>query len=63
MKGRFWRIDAAARHGPEELIKAPMEYLSIIIHPRPIDTCPLAPISAERRGQSLAICSQSRAHR
>ena len=27
-------FDAAARHGPEELIKAPMEYLSIIIYPR-----------------------------
>jgi transcriptional regulator with XRE-family HTH domain len=27
-------FDAAARHGPEELIKAPMTYLSIIIYPR-----------------------------
>jgi transcriptional regulator with XRE-family HTH domain len=27
-------FDAAARHGPEELIKAPMNYLSIIIYPR-----------------------------
>lgn len=27
-------FDAAARHGPEELIAAPMEYLSIIIYPR-----------------------------
>jgi transcriptional regulator with XRE-family HTH domain len=27
-------FDAAARHGPDELIKAPMEYLSIIIYPR-----------------------------
>jgi transcriptional regulator with XRE-family HTH domain len=27
-------FDAAARHGPEELIKSPMEYLSIIIYPR-----------------------------
>src|SRR5262245_59600371 len=27
-------FDAAARHGPEELIKAPMQYLSIIIYPR-----------------------------
>lgn len=27
-------FDAAARHGPEELIKAPMEYLSIIIYPK-----------------------------
>ena len=27
-------FDAAARHGPEEQIKAPMEYLSIIIYPR-----------------------------
>lgn len=27
-------FDAAARHGPEELIEAPMEYLSIIIYPR-----------------------------
>src|SRR5882724_10759515 len=27
-------FDAAARHGPEELIKAPMEYLSIIIYSR-----------------------------
>jgi transcriptional regulator with XRE-family HTH domain len=28
-------FDAAARHGPEQLIDAPMEYLSIIIYPRP----------------------------
>ncbi|MGY3609134.1 MULTISPECIES: helix-turn-helix domain-containing protein [unclassified Bradyrhizobium] len=27
-------FDAAARHGPEELVKAPMTYLSIIIYPR-----------------------------
>lgn len=27
-------FDSAARHGPEELIKAPMRYLSIIIYPR-----------------------------
>jgi transcriptional regulator with XRE-family HTH domain len=27
-------FDAAARHGPEELIKAPMKYLSIIIYQR-----------------------------
>lgn len=27
-------FDAAARHGPEELVKAPMNYLSIIIYPR-----------------------------
>jgi len=27
-------FDAAARHGPEGLIKAPMTYLSIIIYPR-----------------------------
>lgn len=27
-------FDAAARHGPEELIEAPMTYLSIIIYPR-----------------------------
>lgn len=27
-------FDAAARHGPQELIKAPMTYLSIIIYPR-----------------------------
>jgi hypothetical protein len=25
---------AAARHGPEELIEAPMQYLSINIYPR-----------------------------
>jgi hypothetical protein len=25
---------AAARHGPEELIDAPIQYLSIIIYPR-----------------------------
>lgn len=27
-------FDAGARHGPEELIEAPMQYLSIIIYPR-----------------------------
>ena len=27
-------FDAAARHGPEELVEAPMQYLSIIIYPR-----------------------------
>ena len=27
-------FDAAARHGPEELVEAPMKYLSIIIFPR-----------------------------
>lgn len=27
-------FDAAARHGPEELIEVPMQYLSIIIYPR-----------------------------
>jgi transcriptional regulator with XRE-family HTH domain len=27
-------FDAASHHGPEELIKAPMKYLSIIIYPR-----------------------------
>ena len=27
-------FDAAARHGPEELAEAPMQYLSIIIYPR-----------------------------
>jgi hypothetical protein len=27
-------FDAAARHGPEELIEAPMQYLSIIIYSR-----------------------------
>jgi transcriptional regulator with XRE-family HTH domain len=27
-------FDAGARHGPEELIDAPMQYLSIIIYPR-----------------------------
>lgn len=27
-------FDAAARHGPEDLIQAPMTYLSIIIYPR-----------------------------
>ncbi len=27
-------FDAAARHGPEEFIKTPMTYLSIIIYPR-----------------------------
>jgi transcriptional regulator with XRE-family HTH domain len=27
-------FDAGARHGPEELVEAPMQYLSIIIYPR-----------------------------
>lgn len=27
-------FDAAARHGPEDLVKVPMRYLSIIIYPR-----------------------------
>jgi mannose-6-phosphate isomerase-like protein (cupin superfamily) len=27
-------FDAAADHGPEELVEAPMRYLSIIIYPR-----------------------------
>ncbi len=27
-------FDAAARHGPEELVEAPMQHLSIIIYPR-----------------------------
>jgi transcriptional regulator with XRE-family HTH domain len=27
-------FDASARHGPEELVEAPMQYLSIIIYPR-----------------------------
>jgi hypothetical protein len=27
-------FDAAAKHGPEELIQAPMRYLSIIVYPR-----------------------------
>jgi transcriptional regulator with XRE-family HTH domain len=27
-------FDAAARHGPEELLEVPMQYLSIIIYPR-----------------------------
>jgi transcriptional regulator with XRE-family HTH domain len=27
-------FDSAARHGPEELIEAPMQYLSIIMYPR-----------------------------
>jgi transcriptional regulator with XRE-family HTH domain len=27
-------FDAAARHGPEDLVKVPMQYLSIIIYPR-----------------------------
>ena len=27
-------FDAAAPHGPEELVKQPMTYLSIIIYPR-----------------------------
>jgi transcriptional regulator with XRE-family HTH domain len=30
-------FDSAARHGPEELIKGPMQYLSIIIYPRKRD--------------------------
>ena len=29
-------FDAAARHGPEHLIKVPMQYLSIIIYPRKV---------------------------
>jgi transcriptional regulator with XRE-family HTH domain len=33
-KGDALFFDAAARHGPEELLQAPMEYLSIIIFPR-----------------------------
>ena len=33
--GDFLFFDAAGRHGLEELIKAPMTYLSIIIYPRP----------------------------
>ncbi|BCJ92300.1 XRE family transcriptional regulator [Terrihabitans soli] len=28
-------FDSAALHGPEELVKAPMTYLSIIVYPRP----------------------------
>jgi transcriptional regulator with XRE-family HTH domain len=28
-------FDAAARHGPEELVEAPMQYLSIIMYQRP----------------------------
>jgi len=28
-------FDAAARHGPETLIEAPMQYLSIIVYPKP----------------------------
>lgn len=28
-------FDAAARHGPETLLEAPMQYLSIIIYPKP----------------------------
>jgi quercetin dioxygenase-like cupin family protein len=27
-------FDAAARHGPEDLVEFPMRYLSIIIYPR-----------------------------
>lgn len=27
-------FDASARHGPEELVQAPMQYLSIIVYPR-----------------------------
>jgi mannose-6-phosphate isomerase-like protein (cupin superfamily) len=27
-------FDATARHGPEELIETPMQYLSIIIYPK-----------------------------
>ena len=27
-------FDAAARHGPEELIETPMQYLSVIIYPK-----------------------------
>jgi transcriptional regulator with XRE-family HTH domain len=27
-------FDAAARHGPEELVETPMQYLSIIIYPK-----------------------------
>ena len=27
-------FDASERHGPEDLVEAPMEYLSIIIYPR-----------------------------
>ena len=27
-------FDAAARHGPEDLVEVPMQYLSIIIYPR-----------------------------
>jgi hypothetical protein len=27
-------FDASARHGPEDLVQAPMHYLSIIIYPR-----------------------------
>lgn len=27
-------FDAAARHGPEDMVKTPMQYLSIIIYPR-----------------------------
>ena len=28
-------FDAAARHGPETLVEAPMQYLSIIVYPKP----------------------------
>jgi quercetin dioxygenase-like cupin family protein len=31
-------FDAASRHGPEELIKVPMRYLSIIVYPREAST-------------------------
>ena len=27
-------FDATARHGPEQLIETPMQYLSIIIYPK-----------------------------
>jgi transcriptional regulator with XRE-family HTH domain len=33
-KGDSLFFDAAASHGPEELRKLPMQYLSIIVHPR-----------------------------
>jgi quercetin dioxygenase-like cupin family protein len=29
-------FDAGARHGPEELVQAPMKYLSIIVYKRPV---------------------------
>jgi transcriptional regulator with XRE-family HTH domain len=32
--GDAFFFDAAARHGPEELLKTPMSFLSIIIYPR-----------------------------